>query len=116
MWPISRENSPKQFDQIFNGKSTIQLAYDRVAPVFGSKNIYVQTTRKYQKIIKRQLPKLPSKNIFLEPARRDIAPAVCFSINKLSKMGYSGSMAIVWADHLMDRVGEFRAVLKAGKN
>jgi mannose-1-phosphate guanylyltransferase len=115
MWPLSRENSPKQFDQIFNGKSTIQLAWDRVAPVFGSQNIYIQTTKLYQKIIQKQLPGLPKKNIFLEPARRDVGPAVCFAVNKLKKLGYSGPMAIVWADHLMDRVDEFRKGLKIGK-
>jgi mannose-1-phosphate guanylyltransferase len=115
MWPLSRENSPKQFDQIFNGKSTIQLAWDRVAPIFGSENIYIQTTKIYQKIIQRQLPKLPKKNIFLEPARRDVGPAVCFAVNKLNELKYSGPMAIVWADHLMDRISEFRDGLKTGK-
>ena len=54
MWPLSRVNSPKQFDTIFNGRSTIQLAYERVAPVFGSENIFIQTTKIYQKIIKKQ--------------------------------------------------------------
>lgn len=115
MWPLSRENSPKQFDQIFNGKSTIQLAWDRVAPVFDADNIYIQTTKLYQKIIQKQLPKLSKKNIFLEPARRDVGPAVCFAVNQLNKMKYSGPIAIVWADHLMDRVGEFREGLKTGK-
>jgi len=115
MWPLSRENSPKQFDQIFNGKSTIQLAWDRVAPAFGSENIYIQTTKLYQKIIQKQLPKLLPKNIFIEPARRDVGPAVCFAVIKLNKMKYSGPVAIVWADHLMDRVSEFRDGLKMGK-
>jgi mannose-1-phosphate guanylyltransferase len=115
MWPLSRENSPKQFDQIFNGKSTIQLAYDRVAPVFGAKNIFVQTTGLYKNIIKKQLPKLPAGNIFLEPERRDVGPAVCFAANKLKKIGYKGSIAIIWADHLMERVSEFTEALKAGE-
>jgi mannose-1-phosphate guanylyltransferase len=115
MWPLSRVNSPKQFDTIFAGKSTLQLAFSRVAPVFGSENIYVQTTKVYRKIVERQLPKLPKKNIFIEPERRDVGPAVCFAAEKLKKIGYGGAMAIVWADHLMDRVDEFRNVLKTGE-
>jgi len=115
MWPLSRVNSPKQFDTIFNGQSTIQLAYERVAPVFGSENIFIQTTKIYQKIIKKQLPKLPVKNIFLEPERRDVGPAVFFAVNKLQKNGYVGPMAIIWADHLMDRVKEFTKALKTGQ-
>lgn len=115
MWPLSRVNSPKQFDTIFNGKSTLQLAFDRVAPVFGAENVYVQTSYVYERIVKKQLPKIPKKNIFLEPDRRDVGPAVCFAVNELIKSGYSGSMAIVWADHLMERVKEFTNGLKAGE-
>lgn len=114
MWPLSRENSPKQFDTIFKDKSTLQLAYERVAPVFGPQNIYIQTTGMYRKIIRKQLPDLPKDNIFLEPSRRDVGPAVCFAVNELKKNGYDGAVAIVWADHLMDRVSEFRQALKAG--
>lgn len=115
MWPLSRENSPKQFDQIFDGKSTLQLAFERVAPVFGSENVYIQTARIYQKIIRKQLPKIYLKNIFFEPARSDVGPAVFFAVNKINKLGYDGPIAIVWADHLMDRVSEFTKALKAGE-
>lgn len=115
MWPLSRENSPKQFDPIFSGKSTLQLAYDRVAPVFGAENIYVQTMGMYADIVKEQLPDLPAENIFLEPARRDVGPAVMFALDKLKKSGYGGAMAIVWADHLMDRVDEFTDALVAAE-
>jgi mannose-1-phosphate guanylyltransferase len=115
LWPLSRDNSPKQFDKIFNDKSTIQLAFERVAPVFGAENVYVQTTEKYAENIKAQLPELPKENIFLEPFRRDVGPAVCFAINQFNKMGYCGPMGIVWADHLMQRVEEFQTALKTGE-
>ncbi len=115
MWPLSRVNSPKQFDATFNGKSTLQLAYARVAPAFGAENVFIQTSQVYKKIVEKQLPKLPKKNIFLEPARRDVGPAVGFALNQLNCLGYEGPMAIIWADHLMDRVNEFRTALKAGE-
>lgn len=115
MWPLSRVNSPKQFDTIFAGKSTLQLAYARVAPVFGAENVYIQTTPAYQKIVRRQIPRLPKKNLFLEPARRDVGPAVFWAVAQLEKIGYEGPIAIVWADHLMERVDEFRAALKTGE-
>ena len=50
LWPLSRVNSPKQFDKIFNGRSTIQLAFDRVAPAFGENNVFIQTTPLYSPI------------------------------------------------------------------
>jgi len=32
-WPIGRENLPKQFIQMFNGKSTFQLTIERLSPL-----------------------------------------------------------------------------------
>ncbi len=115
LWPLSRENSPKQFDKFFNGQSTLQLTYERVAPIFGAQNIYVQTAAKYAEDIKNQLPELLTENIFLEPERRDVGPAVCYTINELNKMSYVGSLTIIWADHLMDRIDEFRKALRNGE-
>jgi len=70
LWPLSRVNSPKQFDKIFNGASTLQLAFRRTAPVFGAKNIFIQTVAAYRDIIAEQLPEMPRENILVEPARR----------------------------------------------
>lgn len=112
LWPLSRENSPKQFDKIFNGKSTIQLAIERVAPDFGMKNIFIQTVEKYKDIIKEQLPELRPDNILIEPERRNLGPAVCFTLFELQKRNISGSVALLWADHLMERTKEFVDSLK----
>lgn len=116
LWPISRENSPKQFDQMFGGKSTLQLAIDRVEPVYGQENIFIQTIGPYKDLIKKQLPNFNEENIIIEPSRRNLAAAVCLAVNELKKRGHSGAMAILWADHLMKRVEEFRKALKTGEN
>ncbi len=115
LWPLSRENSPKQFDKIFNGKSTLQLAVDRVAPAFGVNNIFVQTVAQYKQAVMGQLPELPEENILIEPARRNLGPAVCFSAVELEKRGLGGPMALLWADHLMDKPEAFTAALKASE-
>ncbi len=116
LWPLSRVNSPKQFDKIFNNQSTIQLAFNRVAPTFGPENIFVQTIGDYQEAVKEQLPELPEKNIFIEPARRNLGPAVCYAAHQLKKRGVEGAMSILWADHLMERAEEFIDALQRAKN
>jgi mannose-1-phosphate guanylyltransferase len=115
LWPLSRVNSPKQFDKIFNGASTLQLAFSRIAPVFGATNIFIQTVEAYRKIIIEQLPDLPRENIFIEPARRDLGAAVCFAAVELRRRGYAGAMAILWSDHLMKRTEEFTGALSAAE-
>ena len=115
LWPLSRENSPKQFDRIFSGKSTLQLAVGRVAHVFGIENIFIQTSDRYKDAIREQIPELALENIIIEPGRRNLGPAVCLGVLELKKRGYSGPMAILWADHLMDNSDEFTKALQAGE-
>lgn len=111
LWPLSRRAAPKQFDKIFNGQSTLELAVERVSPTFGYENIFIQTTREYSRTIRKIIPGLPKKNIILEPARRNLAPAVCLAALKFKREGYHGPVAILWADHLMEHVAEFTSAL-----
>ncbi|MFH1744806.1 MAG: sugar phosphate nucleotidyltransferase [bacterium] len=115
LWPLSRENSPKQFHKIFAGKSTLQLAFDRVSSAFPVEDICVQTVAQYIDIVHEQLPKLPRENIFIEPARRNLGPAVCFTVMELKKRGFAGPMAILWSDHLMENSHEFVKALQSGE-
>ena len=116
LWPLSRVNSPKQFDKIFNNKSTLRLAFERLEPVFGRDDIIIQTLARYRDAVKEQLPELSENNILIEPAKKDLGPAVCFSANELKKRGYDGPIAILWADHLMSRVDAFVNALKTGES
>jgi mannose-1-phosphate guanylyltransferase len=115
LWPLSRKALPKQFIPMFNGKSTLQLVFARVAPVYGIENILVSTNEAYRKYIIEQLPDLPPRNIIEEPEKRDLGPAVGLNLMHLKKRGYSGPVALLWADHLMDNVPEFIKSLKTAE-
>ncbi len=106
LWPLSRKNSPKQFDRIFNGKSTLELAVERLA-CFGMENIYIQTVEEYKGIVEEQIKGLPKKNLFIEPCRRNVGPAVALAMSKLLGLGYRGPVAIAWADHIMEKPENF---------
>ena len=115
LWPLSRVNSPKQFDKIFYGQSTVQLAFSRVAPVFSRENVFIQTAPLYKEIVKEQLPDLPENNIIIEPERRDLGPAVCLGMKELRDRGHEGAVAILWSDHLMDRKDKFTGALETAE-
>ena len=55
LWPLSRKNSPKQFEKILGDKSTLQLAVGRLRPDFDYSDIYIATGKKYEKIVKEYL-------------------------------------------------------------
>lgn len=117
LWPISRQKSPKQFEPILGSKSTLQLAVDRVLPVYGGENIFISTNLKYVDIVRSQLPDIPAENVIGEPARRDLAPAVGLAMMHLTQANESEEepIAILWGDNYMDQVDTFQAVLAAAE-
>lgn len=115
LWPLSRKNSPKQFGKIFNGKSTLQLAVERITKLFSYDDIYISTNEQYVATVKQQLSKIPVSNIIAEPEKRDVAPAVGYNFVKLRKEGYQGPIAILWADHLIKNPEQFLWSLQQGE-
>ncbi len=41
LWPLSRKNTPKQFEKVIGDKSTLQLAFDRISPIINSEDTYI---------------------------------------------------------------------------
>jgi mannose-1-phosphate guanylyltransferase len=114
LWPLSRKSFPKQFIKMFNGKSTIELAVNRVKS-FGSANIYISTLNTYVPLVRKNFPKIPRRNIIGEPALRNVAPAIGYNLIRLRKEGYKGPVAILWADHLIKNEDNFVEILKRGE-
>lgn len=111
LWPLSRRNSPKQFEKVIGDKSTLQLAVERLLPEFKWEDIYVATGERYLKIVHEQLPKLPQKNIIGEPESRDVGPAVGLVISHLVKKHPHTPIVILWSDHIVHEDELFRKIL-----
>jgi mannose-1-phosphate guanylyltransferase len=114
LWPLSRKNTPKQFEKIVNDKSTLQLAFDRVSPILKPSDIYISSGAKYKEIIKKQLPLVPDENFIFEPEMRDIGAAVGLITAILAKASPNEPFFILWSDHLMKNEDLFRKVLLSG--
>ena len=111
LWPLSRKNSPKQFEKILGDKSTLQLAVDRLRPDFSFEDIYIATGKRYENIVREQLPKIPAENFIFEPEVRDIGPAVGMAISIIGKGSPNSPIAILWSDHFVKKERRFREVL-----
>ena len=116
MWPLSRVNTPKQFEKLIDKKSTLQLTVARIKPQFDWQDIYISTGKRYLPIIKKQVPQIPPQNLIAEPEMRDVAPAVGYVSAIIAKTEPDTPMAILWSDHIMKKEALFRRVLQAGAN
>ncbi len=111
LWPLSRKKSPKQFEKIVGDKSTVQLAVDRLIPLFQSKDIFIATNTAYKNIIRQQLPKIPEKNLLFEPEKKDVGPAIALVMGMFRRDNPDEPVVILWSDHLVKKVSHFQKIL-----
>jgi len=114
MWPLSREATPKQFEKIIEDKSTLQMAVERLYPEFKPEDIYISSGQRYVDLIRKQLPQIPAENVIGEPEMRDVGPAVGYVMSILMRRFPTTPVAILWSDHMLKNVGQFKKALMVG--
>ena len=80
LWPISRQQKPKQFQKLISDKTMLQETVDRISPLVKMSDIYISTNKEYRTEVKKELSKIPAKNIICEPANRERAAAFALAI------------------------------------
>src|SRR3990172_322607 len=114
LWPLSRKKNPKQFGKIVNEQTMLQIAVKKLFPDFTWNDIYISTSEHYRDVVIKQLPKLPKENIIVEPAMRDVGPAVGLVISLFIKLYPNEPIVLLWgSDHLVNDEVVFRKTIKA---
>lgn len=114
-WPKSTEDNPKQFLNLIDEKTMIQLTYDRLLKIIPKERIFVVTGEKYKKLVKRDLSNLPEKNIIIEPEGRNTAACILLSCLYIKQIYSDAVIAVLPSDHAMKNVERFCAVLNEAK-
>jgi mannose-1-phosphate guanylyltransferase len=115
LWPLSRQNRPKQALQLIGERTMFQHAVDRLAPLFSPENVIVVTGKDHGAILRPQALELPDVNFILEPMGRDSGPAVGLAAIHLQRRDPGSVMAMLTADHYIEKVERFRAALAAAE-
>jgi mannose-1-phosphate guanylyltransferase len=112
LWPLSRKRQPKQLLPLIQGRSLLQLSYDRLRGLLPPERIYVCTKSEYADPVFSNLPELPKGNLLGEPEGRDTANAVGFAAAVLHKKDADATMAVVTADHVIEPIDQFQSALR----
>jgi len=116
MWPVSRVKTPKQFNPVLDGKSTVELMVEHFNSKISPENIFISTNAEYTSIISQKLPQIPVSNIFQEPAMRDLGPAVGYAMAVLNRVDPDEPVAILWSDDLIKKSQTFLRILDLAKD
>ena len=112
LWPLSREDKPKQFHNISGEGTLLEETIKRMLPLKPELCVLV-TSNKYEESSKKELGKIGIKGTILaEPFPRNTAAAVLYSITYLSKLSNDVIMIILPADHYIKDKKMFTGVLE----
>ncbi len=114
LWPLSRETRPKQVLKILNGETLLRQCYERLSPIFDSRNILVLTNAGYCDLVREALPEVPFGNVIAEPAVRDTMGAIALAAGVLDKFSPQATMAVVTADQIIEPAEVLQGAISDG--
>jgi mannose-1-phosphate guanylyltransferase len=113
LWPMSRQDTPKQLLPLVDEDSMFTTSVDRLAPLFTPEQIYVVTGRKYLNALREHAPQIPRQNFIVEPYGKESGPAAALGVAVIQKRDPEATIAILTADHHITKKDKFRNVLQA---
>lgn len=113
LWPMSRQDTPKQLLPLVEDDSMFKVSVKRLAPLFTPEQIYVVTGRRYLTAFRADAPEIPEANFVIEPYGRDTAPAAALGLSVIHKRDPQATVAIMTADHHITKKDVFRDALAA---
>ncbi|MGA7674941.1 MAG: sugar phosphate nucleotidyltransferase [Rhizomicrobium sp.] len=111
LWPWSRSNLPKQLLPMVNGRSLLQIAYERLDGLIPPTQRLICASASHREVICRSLGDLPETQFLGEPIGRDTVNAIGFCAAVLQQRDPQAVIAVCTADHLIRPEGEFRKTL-----
>lgn len=112
-WPRSRRRHAKQVLAIFGRRSLIQSTVDRLAPMIPPERLWVLTNEHLRDEIARQLPAIPRRQIVVEPAQRNTAPAIGLAAHILRSVDPDAVMGVFPSDHVIAKPHRYRQLARA---
>ena len=111
LWPVSREQKPKQFHALTSEKSMLEEAVDRVRPIVDFADIYISTNKECVHLVQEYIQNISADHIIVEPERKDTAAAIGLESVILHKEDPESIVASLGSDHRVRRFVEFQRML-----
>lgn len=110
LWPLSRQQLPKQFLALDGEATLLQTTIDRLSPTIQKQDVLIVTQESHAKGEAYQAL-LPYQTLY-EPIGRNTAPAIALAAAYLTARGADPIMVVLPADHIIKDEERFRAHLQ----
>jgi mannose-1-phosphate guanylyltransferase len=112
LWPLSRQQHPKQTLSLGGERSLFQISVDRLLPLLPLHRIFVITGADQVAALAAQYPQLPGENFIIEPMGRGTAPCIGLAAVHLRHLDPEAVMVVVTADHHIEDIQAFNASIE----
>lgn len=110
LWPLSRQDLPKQFLTLDGEHSLLQTTINRLAPLITSDNVLIVTQESHAK--GEAYHALSAYRSLFEPIGRNTAPAIALAAAYLMQQAEDPVMVVLPADHIIKDETRFRTHLQ----
>jgi len=119
LWPLSRNQYPKQFLKLKNmDKSIFQLSLQRCLKLAGLSEIYIVTNINYKFLVLGQIEELgyrfDESHILVEPCGKNTLPAICYAVKEIQMQG-DDIVFVIPSDQLIEDEEKFILTIKQGE-
>ncbi|MGY4517253.1 mannose-1-phosphate guanylyltransferase/mannose-6-phosphate isomerase [Lysobacter sp. HA18] len=114
LWPLSRQNQPKQFLALIGDRSLFQETVLRASRLHGMQAPVTVCSEDHRFMVGEQLQEIDVANggILLEPEARNTAPAIALAALHLRARDPDAVMLVMPADHLIEDEAAFRIAVE----
>ncbi len=113
LWPLSRQNKPKQLLPLLGEETLLQSTVARLANLFPPEQILIVTVADQVDEIRIQVPSIPVENYLIEPGPRGTASVVGLAAAILHQRDPQAVMAILPSDHHIRNIDLFDYLMLA---
>ncbi len=116
LWPLSRDEYPKQLLSFDDKESLLQKTFNRLCSFSKPSEIVTITNVKHFQNIKLQLNKIDKNNVVIgEPIGKNTAPAIASTLEYFRQAGTDDDIVlIVPSDHLIKDTEKFNKTVEQG--
>ncbi len=116
VWPVGRQDRPKQFLKVKSKNTLIEDTIIRAKTFCDEKNIFIITGDQYKSSLEEVLPNFPKDNIIFEPSRRDTTAAIAYGVYTIEQKIPDSLVVTVPADPFIEGVSLFTSVMNNAIN
>jgi len=112
LWPLSRKHIPKQLQPILGRETLLKATWKRLRKGMPASRILIVTNAQQAKLVRKDLPELPARNLLVEPMRRDTAAAIGFGVQVIRSRAKRATIVTINSDAYVKDVKEYLRILK----